>query len=534
MKDRFQQLIALFMSARPATRITLVIGTLMVSAIAVASSWYANRPDFVQLWSGMSSAEAAEYKNALAQANIPFRSSPPPENGIWVDANNRDQAEAHVAMAGYRPVAKGIQVSDGGAASAFLSARSRNQMANKREWQECELQLEHLNFVERATVVSSGADTSPFGPAKEPTISVTLGLRNGLMLDSSQARTVATLVRSRFNVPLTNITVVDEQGNLLHDGMDSGTGMSGSELFAHKRRYDSDAERRAQRALEMALGRGMAYVTVNSSWVFDEMESITESTLPSSALYYESKSETKNSAPKSAAGGPAGMSSNITQDYGNESAGIGGGSGGGGRDQSTINTEKRSVVGRETAHRTSRTPKITRLTLALYLDESKADKVAEIEGAIKATVGFDEKRGDTFEFLAMPLASIERDEEGMPIAPVPLEPVEAPNEYVQMMIEHGVEIVAALGFLLVLMKSLKGASGMKSTKAEGTATATVNGPAPGSDEYRRPELTQEEIDVMDMELLARAQVEDLVRSDPEKVSEILAQWVKATTGPVSS
>ena len=64
MKDRFQQLIQLFMSARPATRITLVLGTLVVGAIALGSSWYANRPDLVQLWSGMSSAEAAEYKNS--------------------------------------------------------------------------------------------------------------------------------------------------------------------------------------------------------------------------------------------------------------------------------------------------------------------------------------------------------------------------------------------------------------------------------------------------------------------------------------
>ncbi|MFT7484358.1 MAG: flagellar biosynthesis/type III secretory pathway M-ring protein FliF/YscJ [Candidatus Paceibacteria bacterium] len=532
MKDRFLQLIALFQSARPATRITLVIGTLAVSAIALFSSWFANRPDLVQLWAGISTAEAAEYKNALAQAAIPFRSSPPPENGIWVDSADRTIAEAHVAMAGFRPVQKGIQVTDGGAASAFLSAGARKQMENKREWQECELQLENLGFIDRATVVTSGSDGTPFGPSKEPTISVTLGLRGGVMLDSSEARTVAALVRSRFNVPLENITVVDERGNLIHDGADSG-GMSNNDLFNHKRRYDNDAERRATKALEMALGRGMALVTVNSVWVYDEKESVTERALPSAAPYFESKSDTKSTQSSNSAGGPAGMSANITQDFGNETAAVGGGGGSGG-ENTTKESEIRSIVGRETEHTSSRTPRITRISLSLTMDESKADQLTQIEGIVKAAVGFDTTRNDYFESFTTVLASVERDEDGKVILPAALEPVEEPNAYMELALEHGVEILAALGFLVVLMKSLKSASALKGGQAVASNGATA-GAAPlssGSEDRRRQDLSLEEVEQMNMELLARAQVEELVRSNPEKVSEILAQWAKSTAGPV--
>jgi flagellar biosynthesis/type III secretory pathway M-ring protein FliF/YscJ len=328
MKDRITQLWELLRTASPATRIALVTSLLALGAVAAGATWFAGQPDYVQLWSGLGAAEAAEYKSALAQAGIPFRSSPPPENGIWVDAADQARAEAQVALGGYRPSQKGILLADGGAASAFLSARSRQQMADKREWQECELQLESLAFVERATVTTSSNDYSPFGTQAPPTISVTLGLRHGVSLDDTQSRTVARLVRSRFNVPLENITVVDERGNLLHDGSEGERHPGADELFDQKRRHDADSERRANRALELALGKGMAHVTVNSEWTYDELESIVESALPeSSAPYYQSTTKAATQGGASLGGGPAGVSSNIVQDFGNENAAIGAGGG---------------------------------------------------------------------------------------------------------------------------------------------------------------------------------------------------------------
>jgi flagellar biosynthesis/type III secretory pathway M-ring protein FliF/YscJ len=512
MKDRFLELLELFKTARPATRLTLVVSTLAVLAVATASSWLASRPDLVQLWSGLSSAEAAEYKSALAQAGIPFRSSPPPENGIWVDSTQRSLAEAQVALAGYRPSAKGIQVTDGGIDSAFMSSRSRDQMADKREWQECEVQLEHLSFVERATVCSSGGDNSLFGGAKDPT--------------------VATLVRTRFNVPLANITIVDERGSLLHDGSDANRSAPSGDLFAQKRRYDADAELRANRALEQALGKGLAQVIVNSVWVYDDFETIKESVLPDeSAVLFESTAETKNPTGKTFSGGAAGLSSNIKQDYGNEAAapGLASGDSAG---PSSKNEEKRSVVGRSTEHRTTKTPRITRLSVALVADESVAGNLKSLEGMVKAAVGFDTTRNDYFESYATKLASVMRDEKGLPVPPKEPEPLAAPNEYLQLAIEHGVELLAALAFIIVLFKSLRGAKSARGTAAATTVRGSGSGRAGG---HAGLDEQDDGLDDLDPELLARVQVEQLVRSDPERVSEILAQWAstsfeKAGTG----
>lgn len=542
MKDRLLQLWELFHTASVATRITLVMSTLLVASVATVATWYAGRPDYIQLWSGLTAAESADYKNALAQAGIPFRSSPPPENGIWVDSSAQAMAEAQVALGGYRPKSKGIQVADGSAASAFLSARSRQQMADKREWQECELQLESMDFVERATVATSSTDHSPFGPDKEPTISVTLGLRHGVLLDPTQARTVATLVRSRFNVPMENITVVDERGNLLHDGGDMDRGLSKDELFDQKRRHDSDSERRANKALELALGQGRAYVTVNSEWTYDEMESVTESALPEASMpYFQSKQKSEMTNPSAPVGGPAGVSSNITQDFGNENAGVGS-NGGGGPMENTEASETRSIVGRSTEHRTVRTPRITRLSIALVADDSVATDLPSLENMVKAAVGYEKTRGDQFESYSTSLASIARDEEGNPLPPEEPAPIEQPNHYLELAIEHGVELLAALAFLFVLFKSMKGVSRARRTDegqdsggsshqgALETHLISAGGVSTGKKMVIPGSLLldEEQLAQIDPEILARAQVEELVRSDPERVTDILKQWATAS------
>ncbi len=534
MKDRITQLWELLRTASPATRIALVTSLLALGAVAAGATWFAGRPDYVQLWSGLGAAEAAEYKSALAQAGIPFRSSPPPENGIWVDAADQARAEAQVALGGYRPSQKGILLADGGAASAFLSARSRQQMADKREWQECELQLESLAFVERATVTTSSNDYSPFGTQAPPTISVTLGLRHGVSLDDTQSRTVARLVRSRFNVPLENITVVDERGNLLHDGSEGERHPGADELFDQKRRHDADSERRANRALELALGKGMAHVTVNSEWTYDELESIVESALPeSSAPYYQSTTKAATQGGASLGGGPAGVSSNIVQDFGNENAAIG--AGGGAAAENRESKETRSVVGRSTEHRRVRTPRITRLSVALVADESVTTNPAQLEAMVKAAVGFEEKRGDQFEAFTTSLASVARDAEGNPILPEEPAPVEPPNAYLELAIEHGVEVVAALAFVFVLMRSLKGAGAARRAAAgeasgQGADADDELTPAPGQRlAVPAPRLlNEEELAAIDPEVLARAQVEELVRSDPERVTDILKKWATET------
>ena len=531
MKERLTQLLDQFQAANAATKITLVLATLVTLGIVGVAGFLANRPDFVEHFSGLSAAQATAYKAALAEAGIPFKSSPPPgPYSIWIDSDDAIVAEAQVARGGYQPEAKGIQTSAGGAQSAFLSAGERDAMMDKRQWQECELLLETLDFVDRATVQVSRSKRSPFRKEEPPTVAVTLDLHWGVSLSGSQARNVASLVRGRFNVPLENITILDgTSGTLLHDGMDLASGGSSSDLLDHRRQFEKDAERKANDQLERAFGPGLAYATVTSDWTLEETESVRESALPGAETYTSKVTDETVSGGGDSVGGPAGVSANITQDFGNDNAAVGGGAGAAGSTRNHTIDEKRSVVGRETQHRVSRTPQLKRMSVSVVFDQSlPQEKVADLDDLVKAAVGFDDGR-DSYKSLQYTLADLQRDEEGNPIPVEQPEPPAEPNQYVELLLTHGVEALAGLAFVFVLLKALKGGKSKKVIKSEAEVAAEEIIAS-----HEAQERIEEELRNADPELLARMQVEELVRSEPERVSEVLAQWAAEDSNPVGA
>ena len=80
----------------------------------------------------------------------------------------------------------------------------------------------------------------------------------------------------------------------------------------------------------------------------------------------------------------------------------------------------------------------------------------------------------------------------------------APSPMMETLLRRGVEIVTALVFLALLFKSLR-----SSSKAADEDSAVA-----------KPE------DGIDPELLARAHVEELLKSDPEKIGSILSSWAR--------
>jgi hypothetical protein len=74
-----------------------------------------------------------------------------------------------------------------------------------------------------------------------------------------------------------------------------------------------------------------------------------------------------------------------------------------------------------------------------------------------------------------------------------------------MLLQRGIEIAAAVAFLFLLFKTLKSAG--KAPNAGKPATAD------GA-----------EMDERQLEMLAKSEIEELVKSDPQRVSTILSRW----------
>jgi flagellar M-ring protein FliF len=496
-----------FMQSSLGAKIALFTGAAaLVAVFALAGSW-ASRPSFKMLYSGLDAQHAAAVQNALAGASVRYEvSQPPGPFVIHVDEGQYYVAQNAVAVSGALERApEGIQTNGAGASQVFLSASERAQSSLKREWQELEKQLEELDFVQHAHVSTSISESSPLRKSAPMTVAVTLTLRGNSDLAKSQAQTVAKLVRYRFNVPMENVMIADQSGRSLFDG-GSSADTGSTELFEQARRHDEDVAARTNQILDRVFGAGMAYVAVNSEWNYSQSETVKETVDPKKVVTSETTSKSTTPVDSgSNAGGLAGTSGNLTAEFGATNAAVPPvSSGGTDALAQTSESQKQYAIGRETRLDKNSAPQLARMSVSLFLDDSQKNRLKDLESSVKASIGFDEKRGDTFSSMVTAFASVKRDDKGQPIpAAAPVEPA-APNRMMEMLIQRGIEIAAAVAFLFLLFKTLKSAG-----KAAAETAAKAQ---------------EAKLDERAMQMLAKTEIEELVKTDPALVSSILSRW----------
>ena len=500
MKDVFTKLIEALKNTNGPTRVVIGAALALLGAIAGVASYRAANPHLTLLKSGLDEAQLAAASSAIANAGIRFKTSHGPgPYTIWVDESLQYQALNAIYLDGALSAdPRGIDASSSGAVSAFLGSGERRQQMYKRKWQEVEKMLEVYNWIARATVASSNPNRSPLSRSESETISVVLQLRGALEPSREQRDTVARIVSSAFGVERSQVVVSDQYGRTVFDG---SRDRAFDDILQFQTDYESTLLREAQSALDETYGVGMALAKVHSEWTYDRIESIDEGVDPATkaAISKRTFDSTTPGVPATN-GGAVGTDANNLGGTPATSAPP--------KDAKTKESQENYLFSRSTVHTLQATPILRRLTVTLLMDESLAEELPKAAEWVKGIVGFDEARGDTFASNTARFNGLERDEEGNIVPPEP-EPLPAPpNAMVEMLIDRGVEIVAALGFLMVLLKSLK----------KSAQPPVVESKASEDD---KPTIADEDIDVG---LLAREQVADLLAKDPERVSAILSRW----------
>jgi flagellar M-ring protein FliF len=509
------------------TKLVVVLSIVTVLGAFGIGSWLSSRPHFVKLYTELSDAERVAVEKSLAEAQIRYRVSDfPGPFVIYVDEPQFDQAQIAVALSeSLKTQPKGIDSSASGASTIFLSAGERAQSMQKREWQETEHLLEQLEFVTDATVTTSMPDTSPLRAKKPVQVSVALALKGVGDLTTEQAANVAKLVRFRFGVPAENVIITDQSGRTLHDPTaDEDGGRMSREFLAQAEDYERELAAKANRHLEQTFGARKALVTVTSQWNYDQSTIIDEKIDPETvALQVDTKETSTPLGSASGAGGVTGVSATAPSEFGNESAAVPTAPVAAGSAQtSKTKDQKTTYEASRSRTQTVRTvPRLERLFVSLTLDESLSARRAEIQKIVEAAVGFDSSRQDIIGVTTTAFAAPEVAADSTPSSQgngTTAVEDEGPSAMTQLLIERGVEIAAAVAFLALLFTSLRGSRKEGGSELAGAATAATSGGGPGGDAS------------IDPEALARAQIEELVRTDPRRVGEILSRWVdeKAT------
>jgi flagellar biosynthesis/type III secretory pathway M-ring protein FliF/YscJ len=532
MNFDFKALLDALAKAPARTKLVVVLSLAAVAVAIGLGGWIAGQPHFVKLYSSLSDHERVAVEKALATSEIRYRVSDfPGPFVIYVDEAQYDQAQIAVALAeALKTSPEGIESDLSGPASIFMSAGERNQTILKREWQEAERLLERLDFVADATVTTSTPDSSPLRSRAPVMVSVALQLENASTLSQEQAGNVARLVRYKFGAPAENVVITDQSGRTLYDpSIADDPSQRARDILSHSDDYDREMAEKANQHITAAFGQAKALVTVTSQWNYDQSTIVDEKVDPKAVAVQVDTKETTTPQGGSSAGGPAGVSSAAPQDFGNESAQVPNGTTAAATPVTKTKDEKKVFETSRSKTQTVRNvPRLERLFVSLVIDESLAAKKDEIQKIVEAAVGFDSTRQDVIGVSTTTLAAPQAADPNDPAASGEPESDGGLGPTTELLLQRGVEIASALAFLVLLVTSLRGSKKAKSAASEARSPARAGTSGAAHHAASDGAAPAPEVEI-DPDQLARAQIEELVRTDPRRVGEILSRWADDRT-----
>jgi len=198
-------------------KLLLVAGMAAVMAVMAVFWLWSQQPDYRVLFSNYSDKDGGAIVAALEKMNVPYKFS---ESGtaILVPAAQVHQARLKLAADG---LPKGGNIGFELLENQKFGVSQFVEQVNFQRALEGELErsVQSIGAVEVARIHLAIPKASVFvRDQQKPTASVLVNLRAGRSLDAQQVGAVVHLVASSVpDLPATNVTVVDQNGNLLSD-----------------------------------------------------------------------------------------------------------------------------------------------------------------------------------------------------------------------------------------------------------------------------------------------------------------------------
>ncbi|SFU44924.1 flagellar M-ring protein FliF [Nitrosomonas eutropha] len=395
---------------------------LMVAAAAVialiAGTWlWSQTPDYRVLYANLSEQEGGAIIDALQKMNVPYQFS---ESGgsILIPVNQVHEIRLRLAGQGLpKGNLSGFEILEN---QKFGSSQFLEQVNYQRALEgELARSIQSLSAVQGARVHLAIARPSVFARERQqPSVSVLLNLHHGRMLNPEQVSAIVHLVSSSIpDLPVKNVTVVDQQGNLLSGQKENQmeTGLDPGQL-----KYVQDMEQNFVRRIEAILtpvtGQDNVHAQVTADVDFSRIERSEETYRPnnnpaeSAAVRSQQQSESVSiSQPE---GGVPGALSNRppapaqapveSKESQEETAQT---TPSDTRKESTTNYE----VDKTISHIRQPTGQINRLSAAVVInyhtrmneegnpinEPLTGEEIEKITALVKQAIGFSETRGDT-------------------------------------------------------------------------------------------------------------------------------------------
>lgn len=464
----------------------LLVGLAASVAIGFAVVLWSQQPDYRPLYGSLDGMDASQVMQTLAAADISYTVEPN-SGALLVKADDLARARMRLAAAGVAPSDSniGFEILDkeqGLGTSQFMEAtRYRRGLEG-----ELARTVSSLNNVKAARVHLAIPKSSVFvRDERRPSASVLVELYSGRGLEPSQVMAIINLVATSVpELDKSQVTVVDQKGNLLSDQQEMSELSMAGKQFDYSRRMESMLTQRVHNILQPVLGAGRYKAEVSADVDFSAVESTSEMFNPDQpALRSEQQvNEQRSSGSQSPLGIPGALS-NQPPGAATAPEQAGGAAAAGGpvaagqplvdvngqqvmdpvtgqpmlapfpadkREQSTRNFE----LDRSISHTKQQQGRLRRLSVAVVVDDQfkvdaatgetsrtpwTIDELARFTRLVQDSVGFDASRGDSVSVINTPFSAVLGEE----IAEIPF--------YTQPWFWDVVKQVLGVLFILVLV-----------------------------------------------------------------------------------
>ncbi|KTC19230.1 flagellar M-ring protein FliF [Pseudomonas marginalis ICMP 9505] len=436
-------------------QVGLMVGLAASVAIGFAVVLWSQQPDYRPLYGSLAGMDSKQIMETLAAADIAYTVEPN-SGALLVKADDVARARMKLAAAGVTPSDSniGFEILDkdqGLGTSQFMEAtRYRRGLEG-----ELARTISSLNNVKGARVHLAIPKSSVFvRDERKPSASVLVELFSGRSLEPGQVLAIINLVATSVpELSKSQITVVDQKGNLLSDMAENSALTQAGKQFDYSRRMESMLTQRVHNILQPVLGNDRYKAEVSADVDFSAVESTSEQFNPDQPAL---RSEQSTSEQRTASSGPQGVPGALSnqppapatapQTTGGAAATAGAIAAGqplldangqqimdpatgqpmlapypaDKRNQSTKNFE----LDRSISHTKQQQGRINRLSVSVVVDDQvkvnaadgavtrapwTADELARFTRLVQDAVGFDASRGDSVSVINMPF-SAERGE----------------------------------------------------------------------------------------------------------------------------
>ncbi|EQM78021.1 flagellar basal-body MS-ring/collar protein FliF [Stutzerimonas stutzeri] len=437
-------------------QIGLLVGLAASVAIGFAVVLWSQQPDYRPLLGSLAGMDANQVMETLAAADISYTVEPN-SGALLVKADDLARARLKLASAGIAPTDSniGFEILDkdqGLGTSQFMEA------TRYRRGLEGELgrTISSLNNVKGARVHLAIPKSSVFvRDERKPSASVLVELYPGRSLEPSQVMAIINLVATSVpELTKSQITVVDQKGNLLSDQQELTELSMAGKQFDYSRRMESLYTQRVHNILQPVLGSGRYKAEVSADVDFSAVESTSETFNPDQPAL---RSEQSVSEQRQSSLGPQGVPGALSNQppgpaTAPENAKAGQAAAAGAvapgqplldangqqimdpatgqpmlapfpadkREQATRNYE----LDRSISHTKQQQGRLRRLSVAVVLDDQvtvsadgqttrvprSAEELARFTRLVQDAVGFDASRGDSVSVINAPFATDSLDD----------------------------------------------------------------------------------------------------------------------------